>query len=115
MDLESETETATETQDIWLADLRRKAGMTPEQVAEQMSIPATATEVRGIETLYPNVMAGTLQVYLEAIGVTTTYALEGVGEWSAENVVPGPTPDNIFRMDRFAEEFAEVDEDNAAE
>ncbi|WP_415940324.1 hypothetical protein [Streptomyces sp. 039-1] len=60
-------------------------------------------------------MAGNSYVDLEAIGVTTTVAPEGVGKWSSGNVVPVPTSDKICHMERFADEFTEVDEDSATE
>jgi transcriptional regulator with XRE-family HTH domain len=70
-----------------LADLRKRAGLSQQQVAERMGVGQS--QVSRIEMLYPDVMFPTLRRYLSAIDAEIRFHGHG-GSIPAGKVVPDP-------------------------
>jgi transcriptional regulator with XRE-family HTH domain len=71
-----------------LADLRRAAGLSLEQVAERMGI--TKGRVNQIEARYPSVNYGTLLNYMQAIGAGIQFTV-GTTHAFADQLIPDPS------------------------
>lgn len=70
-----------------LADLRKKAGLSQDQVADRMGI--TKARVRHIEAKYPGINYGTLARYIQALGGSIQF-LVGTTHTSADRLKADP-------------------------
>lgn len=84
--------------ELTLADLRIRAGLTQDQVAEKMFV--SRTQVRRIEGLYPELMFPTLRAYLDALGVDIKFILGSGGECLSGDVVADVNQPHLLRCRR---------------
>lgn len=71
-----------------LADLRREAGLTQEQVGKAMGVKAP--QVSRIEARYPDVNFQHVRRYMEALGAHIVFTEWNLGDVWADNVIADP-------------------------
>ncbi|MGA5435490.1 helix-turn-helix domain-containing protein [Streptomyces cellulosae] len=83
-------------QDMTLADLRKRVGLTQRDVARLMAV--SRTQVCRIESMYPDVMFQSVRKYMDALGVDIKFAIEGDEEWLSGDIVASANHDIVFWM-----------------